>query len=358
MKNDDKWSKDKTYKYFQGFENKVLWPSIKILILSIVFAASLYHGLGVAKTFFLIIALVGMYPHFICLLSGGKLIYMPAMDQASFISTSKSHVNFMSVTGIEGEFSFDFVKHKVLENSRRFPKFRYKIVNKFGDLYYEEMEINDALDKAVFFETDKSKGFKSQHEVDMYIRDNMNIKMPMDGPQYRMSYYYLTDEDGKETMVQIWKSHHCFMDGVSCMAVQACFSDEYSTDYFVKTNDISKWVHLLLRFAAPFYLPVLLLNTAMTFRDRNVLTKGKKSMSGLLNCASSSRLDFREIKKLSKLKKVTVNDIVMGATSVAFKQYFKLRGDKLGEETAKPSVIQCIIPVNIRFSMYKSYEEV
>ena len=49
-----------------------------------------------------------------------------------------------------------------------------------------------------------------------------------------------------------------------------------------------------------------------------------------MSCSSSDRLDMKQIKALSKKLNVTINDLVMSATSCAFREYFRINGDKLG----------------------------
>jgi len=60
---------------------------------------------------------------------------------------------------------------------------------------------------------------------------------------------------------------------------------------------------------------------------------------------------MKDIKDLSKKAGCTVNDILMSATSAAFKSYFKLRGDPLGSypDHDKKSMINVLMPANIRF---------
>jgi NRPS condensation-like uncharacterized protein len=53
-------------------------------------------------------------------------------------------------------------------------------------------------------------------------------------------------------------------------------------------------------------------------------------MTGNVNVSSSKNLSMKQIKDLSKKLGITVNDILMCATSSAFKEYFRIRGDKLG----------------------------
>lgn len=80
---------------------------------------------------------------------------------------------------------------------------------------------------------------------------------------------------------------------------------------------------------------MLVLNSLYTSRDRNILTEGKKKMTGNLSVSSSRRLNFPKIKALSKDLGGTINDVVMSSLSVSLKQYFKKHGDPLGNDDVK-----------------------
>ena len=159
---------------------------------------------------------------------------------------------------------------------KKFPKFRYKVVNKFGDLYYEEMPFDTAFERACSFVTDPNYLLKDQNEIDHYMRDNINKKLPLDGPQWRMRAQRMTDADGVEYTISIWKCHHSFMDGVSCISLTAAMSNEYSRDYFVKSKDATLLQRIMIRASVLYFIPKLLLETVFSFRDKNVITKGKR----------------------------------------------------------------------------------
>lgn len=84
------------------------------------------------------------------------------MDQACFCSTSKVNINYMSVTGFEGDVDNEWYqgiyKNKFIKN---FPKFRYKIVERFGDMYYQEVSEEEAFKQGYHFESDPEKTLKS-----------------------------------------------------------------------------------------------------------------------------------------------------------------------------------------------------
>lgn len=53
-------------------------------------------------------------------------------------------------------------------------------------------------------------------------------------------------------------------------------------------------------------------------------------MGKVTNCHSSKPFTMVEIKELTKKLGVTINDVIMCATSTAIKQYLKSKGDPLG----------------------------
>jgi len=105
---------------------------------------------------------------------------------------------------------------------------------------------------------------------------------------------------------------------------------------------------------------VLAKDALFTSRDNNVLTEGKKNMKGVINCSTSGKISMKDIKDLGKKVGCTINDIMLCATSTAFKQYFKLIGDKMGslDDNDSNSFINAFMPANIRFQMYPTRESV
>lgn len=58
------------------------------------------------------------------------------------------------------------------------------------------------------------------------------------------------------------------------------------------------------------------------------------------------------MKALTKVKKITINDLVMCAFSTALTNYMKSKGEKVAKE------IQVMIPANIRFRFYEKREDI
>lgn len=103
------------------------------------------------------------------------------------VGNKNAHHNFISLAYLEGEFTFESLRnlyrYKFVED---FEKFSYRIVMKFGDPYYEKIDKDEAFNRAFHVIENPGKMFTSQKEIDMFIEDNLNVKLPLDGPQWRL----------------------------------------------------------------------------------------------------------------------------------------------------------------------------
>lgn len=118
------------------------------------------------------------YRYVIALVLGLKVV--PSMDLGCYMGVEESKTNIMSMAVFERIPAEKFKERfKVLfENC---PKFRYKTVEVFGDLYYKEIPIEEALEWA-FNVIPKDKEIKSDEDVDRYVQTNINLTMPLDKP--------------------------------------------------------------------------------------------------------------------------------------------------------------------------------
>ena len=108
------------------------------------------------------------------------------------------------------------------------------------------------------------------------------------------------------------------------MCLSMSMAEEYARDYFIKSKDARWFEVILIRLLALTELPKIMMMTRLK-QDDNHITKrrNKNQLTGQLNISSSRTIDFRLIKALSKTMKITINDIVTSALSVALNQLFK-----------------------------------
>ena len=88
----------------------------------------------------------------------------------------------MSITGIEGEYNEQWFRELYINTIDKYEKFRYSVEYKYSDLYYKKMSKEEAFKKGWHFESDPEKTLKNKYELECFIRDNMNVKVPLDGP--------------------------------------------------------------------------------------------------------------------------------------------------------------------------------
>ena len=91
----------------------------------------------------------------------------------------------MNISYLDGHGFPDIVRREYKKALKIHPKLSYKIKILGGDLYYEKMSESEAMDK-LFVKLPANKMMKSKQDVLDYVRDNLNEKMPLDGPQLRV----------------------------------------------------------------------------------------------------------------------------------------------------------------------------
>jgi hypothetical protein len=169
-------------------------------------------------------------------------VVMPAMDQQTFVSNSNSIVNFMSCS-MYSKPNTDVILNRWKKFYKMHPKFRYKIKVVAGDYFYEEMSIEETIKKSIIT---PGNILKSQADIDAYVRDNLNQKLPLDGPLFRLYFAkydpidmdHVKEEDRPKSFL-IWKCHHSFCDGVSIMSLILALSDNYDVSYFQNVKSVT-----------------------------------------------------------------------------------------------------------------------
>ena len=201
----DSWTKDTSLRYMGSMAEKLYWPLAKGSVL-----LAFGYGLRLCDVGYMYVIAACMlatwiYPYIVALCFGK--IAMGAMDRGTFTSSKRANVNFMSVTGWDGD-CFDDperVKQYFKFYLDSYENFNYKIVSIFGDYYYEKISKEEAMEKGVIHWTDPKDTLKDQHEIESFVQDNINTKLPLDGPRFRAWFQHVKDDDGKRYFIQIWK---------------------------------------------------------------------------------------------------------------------------------------------------------
>lgn len=180
-----KWSKDKTDEYFGSTEEKYLWPFAKLMMIATVFAVVQGLSGSLSMTLGLCLFVIIAHQHVIALVVPNTIV-MPAMDLQTFMSDKYSNVNYINCQQYDSIDGSEIIELRLKEAMKKYPKFRYNIKKIMGDYYYEEMTYEEAV-KKIFVKLDSGKDLlKNQADIDAYVRDNINKRIPIDGPLVRV----------------------------------------------------------------------------------------------------------------------------------------------------------------------------
>jgi len=56
-----------------------------------------------------------------------------------------------------------------------------KVETKAGDLYYNALTEDEAFEKSFYF-LEGENAITNMNDIDLFVQDNINVKIPLDGP--------------------------------------------------------------------------------------------------------------------------------------------------------------------------------
>jgi len=163
---------------------------MSILLIIMAICPSKLMGLGIC------ILITISYQYVIAMIVPNT-IAMPAMDHQILLSNAQSLVNICSyyIYDRDDKEILNDAFHKAIKIN---PKMRYKMKEIMGDYYYEEMSVEETIQKVFIHPEDDSKLLKNRNDLDRYFTDNLNKKISNDGPLYRV-YYQTYEPNDYET---------------------------------------------------------------------------------------------------------------------------------------------------------------
>lgn len=165
---------------------------------------------------------------------------------------------------------------------------------------------------------------KNKPDLEKFISEKMGEELPLDRPQW---YTWLAPNYEGDKMVLIWKSHHSFADGVSCMAFHLQIDKEYDISKLIQFPRVRFYWRLFFRLMIPFELIKIGFQELTRKVDVNPLHPANFTLTGKKKAVFSEPIPFQEIKDVSKKLGVTINDLMTASLSVAVKKYFEAKGD-------------------------------
>lgn len=149
------------------------------------------------------------------------------------------------------------------------------------------------------------------------------------------------------------KAHHSLADGISWLHMNLQSDpDGYDLSKVINFPTIPWYTRWMIRLMIPISIVRLLIMIVTQPPTKNKMRDPRnEKFTGKKHCFYSDQIPFDSVKKASRNLKCTINDVMTCAVSKAVGDYLSKRGDESKE-------INICIPANIRWGMYKKYEDV
>lgn len=122
--------------------------------------------------------------------------------------------------------------------------------------------------------------------------------------------------------------HHSIHDAVTQFQSYYLMSDQNGEYPFVRkvAPNFMQWCIIYL--TAPLTWPGAMKHYMSKKADKNCIKQSGRFMSGNVRSVLGQDISLKKTKEMSKKMNMTVNDLMLGITSKALKQYFVLQGDE------------------------------
>ncbi len=174
------------------------------------------------------------------------------------------------------------------------------------------------------------------------MAEQQNIDIPEQNLQWTV-WIMPEFENGKESLM-VMKVHHVIGDGLGIMIMLATLQDNYSPDQWIQTTEVlSCCMKLIIMLLKPFTLVYAFLFFLFWSTDKNVIKPKVVKLDGQKKNAICKPFDITTLKKIgAHLGKATINDVVLGLSSVSIKEYMR------NHEDFTTSTINMLIPYSLR----------
>lgn len=217
----------------------------------------------------------------------------------------------------------------------RFDRLRCRIT---GTGLYRYWETDPDFDLARHIVPVRAAGLGSLEDVQAYIGEAANRKLPRDRPRWEIQVIEGFDGDATALLVRI---HHSIGDGMALVSLMFALMDErWDRQDGVARGSVGARQRLLRALLVPLAAPGILLRRLTWIADRSRLHGGE--LSGRKRVAWTAPLDLGVLKRAKDRLGATVNDVLMATVSGAFALYLERRGE------APPAKFRVSMPVNVR----------
>jgi hypothetical protein len=247
------------------------------------------------------------------------------------------------------------IKNLVIEKGiKKFRKLRSRLVTKYLEWWWEEVPLEECLERVVFY--DKSKmptPIKTKEDLISWAQTELKTKFDLKNElPYKIIITTNEDNAPEYQNILIFKADHCMADGISIMNLICGMADNYKPELFPGTmsKSFNIFYKLLANILFPYYI-VFITITAIKQQPVKSIFKCDHNVSGLANISLSKKYELAKYTKINKKLGMTFNDLMTSVISSASKKYMK---EHLKE--VPPHILVCF-PINMK-PLPKSLDDV
>ena len=111
----------------------------------------------------------------------------------------------------------------------------------------------------------------------------------MDGVQY--IFYFVPDYSEQESLL-IFKSHHCFCDGIATLVLTSSLTEEYSPSLFSKLSPPFSCIDTIMKYITLPFSMAFAFRSLFIYRERSNEINNKSKLTGKRKVAYSKPLNI------------------------------------------------------------------
>ena len=211
----------------------------------------------------------------------------------------------------------------VEKQSSMYRRYRSSLVKVADSYYFKEMgaeQLRKALDAAFIVRED----ITNKEDFALLCQEQQTRMFPENGLQWAI--YFCPNYEHSQSLMML-KVHHVLGDGLGLLYMFATLQDSYDANQFIQTTTVISTLQKVIMAAIKPFIAVYALAWFVFFkRDRNSLSD--RQLSGQKTVSYSKPFDVQKLKAIGQKYKATINDVVLGITSVTMKQYLESNKDK------------------------------
>lgn len=317
--------------------SELFFSSLKIILL--IFFIYYYGFLSGSLIHFLIFLLYKYSLHKIL-----NLEMLGAIDRCFIGSNNKERFNIVAVATFEN-FNAEKIRELTLERAvRKIPKFRKKLIHKFGNFFWTDATYEEASERVVIINNEK---FKNDEDVFKLAEDEINLHInSLEELPYLIKLF---PHHNKNSGTVIFKFDHVFSDGLGIISTICSLADNYDRNIFpsIMRSFKFRWYHDIIDWLSFIYFGPMVVFSMFSGGETNSPLRINEYSSGVCRFTTSKIYDLEKTKNFCRDFNISFNDYVMCIISKAvknWKDYFE-KNSQNSKKYENFENFSCFIPI-------------